>query len=211
MVAELRQETFVVDPPDPELVERVRSGENDAFELLIERHQKRLYRVILAILRDESKADAVTHDTFVQAYLKLDRFEGRSEFRTWLTRIGINRARDELRGRKWLSFRFGHDEDEENVLPLEVVDPAPDAERMVLSTEMQETIDQAVETLSSQQKTIFRLRHFEELPLEEIASMLGLKSGTVRAHLFRAVHKVRDALRSAGFIAGEVSDDEALQ
>jgi RNA polymerase sigma-70 factor, ECF subfamily len=211
MVAELRQETFVVDPPDPELVERVRSGENDAFELLIERHQKRLYRVILAILRDESKADAVTHDTFVQAYLKLDRFEGRSEFRTWLTRIGINRARDELRGRKWLSFRFGHDEDDENVLPFEVVDPAPDAERMVLSTEMQETIDQAVETLSSQQKTIFRLRHFEELPLEEIASMLGLKSGTVRAHLFRAVHKVRDALRSAGFIAGEVSDDEALQ
>lgn len=167
--------------------------------------------MLLAILRDEAKADAVTHDTFVQAYLKLDRFEGRAEFQTWLTRIGINRARDELRGRRWLSFNFGAGGfEDETMVPFEVIDPAPDAERIVMSTQMQKTIDCAVEKLSAQQKTIFRLRHFEELPLEEIAVLLGLKSGTVRAHLFRAVHKVRDALRAAGFIAGEVIEDETL-
>lgn len=202
---------MVPETSDEELIERCRAGDGDAFGVLITRYQKKIYRVTLAILRDESKAETVTHDSFVQAYLNLARFERRSEFQTWLTRIAINRSRDQLRQRKWLSFSFEQSDGDENVITFEPVDTRPDAEREVISTEIQRQIDEAVETLSAQQKIIFRLRHFEEMSLEKIAELMGLQSGTVRAHLFRAVHKVRDALRDAGLVRQTGENDETLQ
>lgn len=212
MMPELREELpRIPEPSDDELIERSCKADGDAYGVLITRYQKKIYKVALAILRDETKAETVTHDSFVQAYLNLAGFQKRSEFQTWVTRIAINRSRDELRERKWLSFSIDDDSERENVLRFEPADPRPDAERKVLSGEMQEVIDQAVEGLSAQQKVIFRLRHFEEMSLESIAESLGLRSGTVRAHLFRAVHKVRDALRGAGLVREKGDDDEALQ
>jgi len=212
MMAELHEELpRIPAPSDDELIERACNGDGDAFGTLITRHQRKIYKVALAILRDETKAETVTHDSFVQAYLNLARFQKRAEFHTWVTRIAINRSRDELRERKWLSFSIGDDREDDNVVRFEPADPRPDAERQVLSGEMQEVIDQAVESLSAQQKIIFRLRHFEDMSLESIADSLGLRSGTVRAHLFRAVHKVRDALRGAGLVRETGDNDETLQ
>ena len=74
---------------------------------------------------------------------------------------------------------------------LEPVDDRPDPEREIMSRQLRVAIDRAERKLSAQQKIIFRLRHYEDRPLEEIADLLGLRAGTVRAHLFRAVHKVR--------------------
>lgn len=177
---------------DDELIERTLEGDEEAFAQLVERHQRAIFRTALAIVRDEVEADALTHDTFVQAYLKLSRFERRSGLETWLTRIVINRARDVLRRRRWTSLSAV--EGEENDATPELVDAAPDAERRANSRELREAIDRAVSTLSLQQKVIFRLRHYEGRPLEEIARVLNLRAGTVRAHLFRAVHKVRQHL-----------------
>ena len=212
MMAELREELpRIQEPSDDELIERSCGGDGDAYGVLISKYQRKIYKVALAILRDETKAETVTHDSFVQAYLNLARFQKRAEFQTWVTRIAINRSRDELRERKWLSFSIDDERENENVVRFEPADPRPDAERNVLSGEMQKVIDRAVEGLSAQQKIIFRLRHFEEMSLESIAESLGLRSGTVRAHLFRAVHKVRDALRGAGLVRETGDDDEALQ
>ena len=178
---------------DAELIERTIAGDDDAFSALVERYQQKIYRVAFAIVRDEMEADVVTQDTFVKAYYRLRDFEGRSELETWLTRIAINRSRDSLRtNRRWVPFAQSADDD--NVLPMDPADERPDAEREVASTQMAEAIGRAIDKLSGQQKTVFCLRHYENLPLEEIAGMLGLKSGTVRAHLFRAVHKVRAEL-----------------
>ncbi|HUP65529.1 MAG TPA: sigma-70 family RNA polymerase sigma factor [Thermoanaerobaculia bacterium] len=193
--------------PDGRLIEQTLAGDDAAFELLVRRHQKSVYRVAWAILRDDAEADSVTQDTFVQAFMHLRRFERRSALETWLTRIVVNRARDVLRQRQSLRARFlswsGKDRDEKFMEPA---DDRPDAERDVLSAELSRSIDWAVGSLSARQQVIFRLRHDDGRSLEEIASILGLRAGTVRAHLFRALQKLRRDLREwapASLPAGE--------
>jgi len=179
-------------PTDRELIERTLAGDGAAFASLVERFQRNIYRVAYAIVRDDMEADTVTQDTFIQAYTHLSRFEGRSELETWLTRIAINKARDLLRRRRFVSL-FTRIDDEE-AFYLEPVDDRPDPERELMSHQLKNAIERAERKLSTQQKIIFRLRHYEDKSLEEIAVLLGLRAGTVRAHLFRAVHKIRKEL-----------------
>lgn len=180
------------EPADLVLIERTLGGDGTAFDLLVRRYQRTIYRVAFTILRNESEADTATQDAFVQAYMHLAKFERRAEFETWLTRIAINRCRDTMRRRSWIPLQHGGEDDENGV--LEPVDARPDAEREMMSKQLDRAIERAVSGLSSQQKVIFRLRHHEDLSLEEIAAMLGLRAGTVRVHLFRAIHKIRAQL-----------------
>lgn len=181
-------------PSDQELIARTLGGDGAAYGILVERFQRKIYRVAYAITRDETEADTITQDTFIQAYTHLSKFQGRSELETWLTRITINRSRDWLRRRKFVSL-FSHDDDsDDRIYAIEPVDEQPDAERQFMSHQLRAAILRAERMLSSQQKIIFRLRHYENHSLEEIAELLGLRSGTVRAHLFRAIHKVRKEL-----------------
>lgn len=181
-------------PADRDLIEGTLRGDHAAFELLVERFQRKIFRVAYAIVRDEAEADTITQDTFIQAYTHLAKFEGRAGLETWLTRIAINRSRDFLRRRRFLSLFTSRDDEEARDTLLEPIDEQPDAERQLLSMQLRAAIDRAETQLSAQQKVIFRLRHYEDLSLEEIADHLGLRSGTVRAHLFRAIHKIRKEL-----------------
>ncbi|HUP46019.1 MAG TPA: sigma-70 family RNA polymerase sigma factor [Thermoanaerobaculia bacterium] len=185
----------LTDPPpgDQELIDRTLAGDGDAFAVLVERFQRKIFRLAFSIVRDESEADVVAQDTFVQAYTHLKRFEGRSGFETWLTRIAINRSRDSLRRRRFVSL-FSITEDGVEEPLIEPVDERPDAERTAMSSQLRAAIRRAQRTLSAQQKLIFRLRHDEDLPAEAIAEHLGLKASTVRAHLFRASQKIRREL-----------------
>ena len=180
-------------PTDRELIARTLGGDADAFGLIVERFQRKIFRVAYAIVRDEMEADTISQDTFVQAYTHLAKFEGRAELETWLTRIAINRSRDVLRRRRFVSL-FTHVDDDSHEEAFEPIDERPDPEREITASQLRVAIERAVDGLSAQQKTIFRLRHYENLPLEEIAVALGLRPGTVRAHLFRAIHKVRKEL-----------------
>ena len=181
-------------PTDRELIERTLAGDGSAFALLVERFQRKIYRVAYAIVRDDMEADTIAQDTFIQAYTHLAGFEGRSGLETWLTRIAINRSRDSLRRRKFISLFTGSDDDDDRTMLFEPVDERPDPEREIMARQLRVAIENAERTLSAQQKIIFRLRHYEERSLEEIAVLLGLAAGTVRAHLFRAVHKIRKEL-----------------
>jgi RNA polymerase sigma-70 factor, ECF subfamily len=181
-------------PTDRELIDRSLAGNGDAFAMIVERFQRKIYRVARSIVRDDGEADAITQDTFVQAYMHLARFEGRAELETWLTRIAINRSRDALRRRRFVSLFALRDDGTESEVFLEPVDDRPDPERQLLSAQLRTAIGRAERKLSAQQKTIFRLRHYENLSLEDIADALGLRAGTVRAHLFRAIHKIRKEL-----------------
>lgn len=192
-------------PSDRDLIDRTLAGDEAAFAAIVERFQRRIYRVAFAIVRNEADADGIAQDTFVQAYTHLRKFEGRAELETWLTRIAINRSRDTLRRRRFVSlFTRSDDGEGREIMLVEPIDERPDAERQLMSRQLRVAIERAVERLSSQQKVIFRLRHYENLALEEIAEHLGLSAGTVRAHLFRAIHKVRKEL--SGW-----RSDEALQ
>lgn len=180
---------------DRELIDQTLAGDGNAFAMIVERFQRKIYRTARAIVRDDMEADTITQDTFVQAYTNLSRFEGRAELETWLTRIAINRSRDSLRRRRFVSLFTTRDDGEMEPV-IEPVDERPDPERQYLASELRAAIRKAERTLSAQQKTIFRLRHYENLALEDIADALGLRAGTVRAHLFRAIHKIRKELAS---------------
>ena len=195
-------------PTDRELIARTLGGDGSAFGILVDRFQRKIYRVAYAIVRDDVEADTITQDTFIQAYTHLARFQGRSELETWLTRIAINRSRDWLRRRKFVSLFSHDDESDVREYVIEPVDERPDAERQLMAHQLRAAITRAERTLSSQQKIIFRLRHYENHSLEEIAELLGLRSGTVRAHLFRAIHKVRKEL--AEWVTVREVNDEAL-
>lgn len=194
-------------PADSELIDRTLAGDGTAYGMIVERYQRKIFRVAYAIVRDEAEADTITQDVFVQAYTNLGRFEGRAGLETWLTRIAINRSRDSLRRRKFVSlFVPRNDGDEETEVMIEPIDERPDPERQFLSGQLRLAIRRAEKQLSAQQKTIFRLRHYENLSLEEIADHLGLRAGTVRAHLFRAIHKIRKELsewRTGRDLAGD--------
>lgn len=193
-VASFRLTQFTESAPsDRELIARTLGGDGAAFAVLVERFQRKIFRVALAIVRDDMEADTIAQDTFIQAYTHLAKFEGRSEFETWLTRIAINRSRDSLRRRRFVSL-FSGDGGEEDGMMFEPVDERPDPEREIMARQLRVAIDRAERKLSGQQKVIFRLRHYDDHSLEEIAELLGLRAGTVRAHLFRAVHKIRKEL-----------------
>jgi RNA polymerase sigma-70 factor (ECF subfamily) len=207
----IRVSQFNEAPADQELIARTLGGDGAAYGQLVDRFQRKIFRVAYAIVRDEAEADTITQDTFIQAYTHLARFQGRSEFETWLTRIAINRSRDSLRRRKFISLFTGSDDDDDRTMLFEPVDERPDPEREIMARQLRVAIERAERTLSAQQKVIFRLRHYEERPLEEIAELLGLAAGTVRAHLFRAVHKIRKELAEWRGQHHGISDDETLQ
>lgn len=200
-------------PSDRELIDRTLAGNGDAFAMIVERFQRKIFRVARSIVRDDMEADTITQDTFVQAYTHLSRFEGRAELETWLTRIAINRSRDALRRRRFVSLFTSRDDANESETFLEPVDERPDPERQLMASQLRRAIGKAERQLSAQQKTIFRLRHYENLPLEDIAEAMGLRAGTVRVHLFRAIHKIRKELaewRAARDIQG-TEHEAALQ
>lgn len=197
-------------PSDRELIDRTLAGDGNAYGILVDRFQRRIFRVAFAIVRDELEADSITQDTFVQAYTSLGKFQGRSEFETWLTRIAINKSRDSLRRRRFVSLFVRNENDDEEIL-IEPVDERPDPERQILATQLRAAIDRAERKLSAQQKVIFRLRHYENLSLEEIAERLGLRAGTARVHLFRAIHKIRKELAEWRVRKPQGKDDETLQ
>ena len=193
-MANLRLITREDGPTDRELIEQTLAGDQAGYALIVSRYQKRVFRMAFAIVRNETEADTITQDTFVQAYLSLAKFQGRSELETWLTRIAINRSRDWLRRRRFVSLFSSREGSTEEEILIEPVDDRPDPERELMSSQLRVAIQRAERRLSSQQKVIFRLRHYEDLTLEEIATHLGLRSGTVRAHLFRAIQKIRQEL-----------------
>lgn len=194
-MANLRLITREGGPSDRELIDQTLGGDQAGYALIVSRYQKRIFRMAFAIVRNDSEADAITQDTFVTAYMNLAKFEGRSEFETWLTRIAINKSRDQLRSRRWKLIPIGQNGGNDEESPeLDVADDRPGAEQTLMASQIGRAIDRAVDGLSAQQKIIFRLRHYEDLALEEIAKILDLAPGTVRAHLFRAVHKVRKEL-----------------
>lgn len=205
-------------PSDRELIDRTLAGNGDAFAMIVERFQRKIFRVARSIVRDDMEADTITQDTFVQAYTHLSRFEGRAELETWLTRIAINRSRDALRRRRFVSLftrrlYTSENDGSESEAFIEPVDERPDPERQLLASQLRTAIGKAERQLSAQQKTIFRLRHYENLSLEDIAEAMGLRAGTVRAHLFRAIHKIRKELaewRTARGIQG-TEHEAALQ
>jgi RNA polymerase sigma-70 factor (ECF subfamily) len=167
------------------------------FDEIVRRHQRRVFRFLFMLLRDTDEADTLTQECFLRAYQALPGFRGESSLETWLLRIAANLARDQLRNRKrgfWKRLLGLGDGDEESPA-ARVASPQPSPEQNVLAREEAQAVWRAAEQLSPQQRTVFLLRFVEEMELGEIADVLGLRVGSVKSHLFRALQSVRTQLK----------------
>lgn len=173
---------------------RLARGDREALGPLMERHQRRLYRLALSYLRDPDEALDAVQETFVKAYQGAARWDGGSEVGPWLTRIAVNHSIDRYRrGRRRLAAETPLDEQEgETDVRMSAGDPSP--ERGVLGREVGERIASALRSLPERQRAVFVLRHYDEMALEQIAATLGMSLGTVKSSLHRAVHRMRERL-----------------
>ena len=179
------------------LIREVRAGKVDSFEYFVRKYQRRITRLAYRLLRDAGEADCAAQESFLRAYQNLKDFREGSTFETWITRICINWCKDRLKRRR-LVFYFhqgpAEKDDDESGLQNTAAGDEPSPERRAISREIRERLRLAMESLSPRQKTVFVLKHFEELSIPEIADLTGLDSGTVKSHLFRAAHKIRERL-----------------
>jgi RNA polymerase sigma-70 factor, ECF subfamily len=161
--------------------------------------QRRIYLLCRRMLQDPDEADSATQDVFLKAYRALCRMHGEAgelENPTkWVTRIAVNTCLDRLRSKTWKIWqRRPAAEDEEFILQT-TTGGDPDAERRVFATQIQQRLEKALVKLSDRQRAVFSLRHYDAMALEEIADVLKLDVGTVKAHLFRATAKLREELK----------------
>ncbi len=163
------------------------------FDDIVREQQARIYRILWCELRDDEAAANLTQDCFLKAYRARAEFRGEASVSTWLVRIAINLARDHQRNRRqnfWQRLRSGSAREAE-LASETAVDHSPRADRALLAREQLQRIMEAVKTLSRQQQTVFHLRFLEELSLEEIAQAMSVEIGTVKSHLSRAIHTLR--------------------
>lgn len=182
------------------LIREVRAGNTDSFEYFVRQYQRKITRVAYRLLRDMGEADCAAQESFLRAYQSIHDFREGSTFETWITRICINWCKDRLKRRRLVLYLHqAPPEADEEPGPREVgfgtasADPSP--ERRAFGREIRERLRAGMELLSPRQRSVFVLKHFEELSIPEIADLTGLDSGTVKSHLFRAAQKMRECLR----------------
>lgn len=179
----------VVKPIETEAAEEIAAEE---FARVVETHRPQIFRFLLASTRDVDLAETLTQECFLKAHRNWARFRGESTAMTWLMRIAINLEKDHWRNRRMQFWRHTRS----NAVDVdEASDWLPSGERtaeqQLLAREQVKNVWKAVEGLSGRQKTVFLLRYVEEQELGEIALATGLSEGTVKAHLSRALAKVR--------------------
>ncbi len=159
--------------------------------------QKRVFLLCQRMLQDREDAGSATQDAFLKAYQSLSRgaVPEIEDPARWITRIAVNTCLDRLRSRKWQFWRKRPAPEDEAAILAMAAEPSPTAEDRLFAGEIQKRLAAALERLSARQRAVFVLRHFEDHTLEEIAGILQLDTGTVKAHMFRAVAKLRVELR----------------
>lgn len=180
---------------DAAAVALARDGDSEAFRALVERHGRAVYRVAYRMTGSQQDAEDVVQETFLRVYKQLARFESRANFGTWLHRIAVNCSIDLIRSRPHREAPHA-DEDLEQFGGVGDGAGAGSAspERLMLSTEVQERIGEAMNGLSRMERAAFMLRHFEGRSIDEISRALGLKTNATKHSIFRAVRKMRLAL-----------------
>ncbi len=206
MAAALQQEPHQVDQGkekmgdrevDQQLVERAQRGEKRAFELLVIKYQRKVERLLSRLIRNPSEIEDVAQEAFIKAYRALGQFRGDSAFYTWLYRISINTAKNYLisqNRRAPTSTALDSDEAEslDEASGLRDIDTP---ESHLMSKQIAETVNVAIEALPEELKTAITLREIEGLSYEEIAQIMDCPIGTVRSRIFRAREAVAEKLR----------------
>ncbi len=190
---------LVMTATDRDLVDRAREGHADAFGQLVHRHQQRIHRLAIHMLRDRAEAEDVTQETFIRAYRAIARFDGRSEPYTWFYRIAINLSLNRIRSRK--NARTRHDTEDPRLDGVlvdtqpETSDPAASAQRR----QLYESLSAGIDKLSNTLRTTLILVCVDGRSHEEAAAILGAPEGTIAWRIHEARRKLREYMQARGF------------
>jgi RNA polymerase sigma-70 factor (ECF subfamily) len=182
---------FVSDDPDFEIVARVKNGETEAFEELVRKHGRRVYRSLIGILGSPEEAEDALQDAFLKAFQHLPNFEARSRFSTWLVRIAINTGLQRLRGRKDFDSL---DEESEQFKPRSIQAWTDSPEDYYSREELRKLVEKEVMKLPVKYRVALMLRDLEELSTEEAAAALGLTAPGLKARVLRGRLILREAM-----------------
>ncbi|MHB8420429.1 MAG: RNA polymerase sigma factor [Myxococcales bacterium] len=202
---------------DSKLLSRARSGDGDAYRLLVERYERRVFHLAYSLVKSREDAADIAQDAFVKAYQSLANFKGEATFYTWLYRITNNLAIDLLRRR-----RPGESFDSDEAAQEDPADVQPgtgvlgsrlgtNPQRSALRRELAEKMEEALEQLPEKHRAILLLREVAGLSYEELSETLGIPKGTVMSRLFHARSKMQEIL--AVYLEGDapaaaVNEDE---
>ena len=183
-------------PSESSLVSQAKAGSYEAFEELVNRYEKKIYRLALRLTGNREDAEDVLQETFLKAFDHLKGFREDARFYTWLVRIALNEGLMKLRKRRSdrsesMDEPVGEDG---HAMPRDFQDWKPNPEQLLQQEEMEEILLKAANTLPPSLRTVFLLRDVEELSTEETASLLGLTIGSVKSRLFRARLQLREEL-----------------
>ena len=159
--------------------------------------QRRIYALCHRMLQDPDEADSATQDIFLKAYQALQKEDAKAldDPARWLSRIAVNTCLDRLRSRKWQFWRRRPQPADETMILDMARSKAPEGDQKYFASQISARLELALSRLSDRQRAVFTLRHYDEMSLEEIGETLGLDVGTVKAHMFRAVGKLRKELK----------------
>ena len=179
---------------DTAIVRRILQGEKAMFEILMRRHNQKLYRVIRGYLREEEDVADAMQDTYLKVFARLDQFRGEAAFSTWLIRIGINEALLRLKRNKVRSLHSSESDISSDQI-IQLTDGAQmNPEKLVIRQEAKKLLEQAVDELPQKYKTIYILKEIEGMDNGEIAQCLGLTESNVKVRIHRSRALIKESL-----------------
>ncbi|MBS0367272.1 MAG: RNA polymerase sigma factor RpoE [Proteobacteria bacterium] len=184
------------DASDLSLVRRVQRGDKGAFDVLVLKYQHKLVKLVMRYVRNPAEAEDIAQEAFIKAYRALPQFRGDSAFYTWLYRIAINTAKNAVvsRDRSPIDYDLDRNGEDSHELQGRMKD-SETPEGLVLTDEIRQTVNAAIESLPEDLRTAIVLRELEGLSYEEIAATMDCPVGTVRSRIFRAREAIDQRLR----------------
>lgn len=180
--------------PDGDLIGRAQKGDKAAFGSLVNRHYEMVYALAYGVLREREAARDTAQEVFLKVFREIEKFEGRSKFKTWLHRVAVNAALDQARKRH-PEESIDRTEEEGDRPKLTIRETGPGPRELASRREMGELVNEAVGKLSPDHRAVLVLREWEGLSYEEIAETLGIEIGTVMSRIFYARKKLEDILK----------------
>jgi RNA polymerase sigma-70 factor, ECF subfamily len=182
-----------MDRNDHAAIRAVLSGDKNAYSALVAQYTRSIFRVAYRITGNEADADEVVQDAFLRGYRKLEGFEARSDFGTWIYRIAVHCALDRINRRSEENARANVPADARPEV-VQMPDRSPGPEQILLSREIGDLRRSAMHSLTPLERTAFTLRHMEDCSMEEIAAALDIAPNAAKQAVYRAVHKLRQRL-----------------
>ncbi len=177
------------------LIDRAQGGDMDAFRQLVERSKITTYRLAYDLTGNRHNAEDLSQEAYIRAFRGLAGFHGDAKWSSWLHRITLNTFLDHKRANKKQNVEYNDEiETTDNMNPNYNRLPAPNPEKSAEAGVIRQHIERALGCLSVQERSVFVLRHYQDLPLKEIAAAMNLAEGTVKVYLFRAIKRLQKEL-----------------